>query len=128
MSTEHASEVGVERRVPLGIAVLCGLNSLGAVGVSVFALRVLANGHLVVGLLAGGLVPVTVLLVVGLWNRYTWGWELGIAYYALALAANLAFLAVVAGQIGEVHRWTLPGPVLSFGSLAYLVAARHAFG
>jgi hypothetical protein len=128
MSQAHTSSIGIESDRPFGVAALCGLNSLSALVVAVVVLRALANGRLGIGVLGGGILLVTALVVVGLWNTYTWGWELGVVYYAVALLLNLASVAILLGELGGFVWWMLPGPVLSLASLAYLVAVRDAFG
>jgi hypothetical protein len=128
MSQAHTPSTGIESDRPFGVATLCGLNSLGAAGVAVVVLRALANGRPGVGVLGGGVVLVTALVVVGLWNTYTWGWELGVVYYVIALLLNLASVAILLGKLGTISWWMVPGPVLSVVSLAYLVAVRDAFG
>jgi len=128
MSQAEIESFDVASGRPFGVAALCGLNSLGAAGMTVFALRALANGRLGIGALGGGIVLVTALVVVGLWNTYTWGWELGIAYYAIALVLNLMTVTILLGELGRGFWWMAPGPVLSVVSLAYLVVVRDAFG
>lgn len=113
---------------PVGVKALCGLNGVGAFLVSVYLLRFLAGGAILPAGLAGGLLAVTVAVTVGLWNTYTWGWELGVAYYGLAVLGNLYVVALVAGTLGEIADFTLPGLLLSVVSLGYLVAVRDAFG
>jgi hypothetical protein len=128
MSQAHTPSTGIESDRPFGVATLCVLTSLGAAGTLVFGLQVLANGRVGVGALAGGIVLVTALVVVGLWNTYTWGWELGVVYYAIGLVLTLASAAMLTGELGEVSWWMVPGPVLSLASMAYLIAVRDAFG
>lgn len=128
MSQAEIESFDVANDRPFGVAALCGLNSLGAAGTTVFALRALANGRLGIGALGGGIVLVTALVVVGLWHTSTWGWELGVAYYAIALVLNLATVAVLLWEVGRVFWWMAPGPVLSLVSVAYLFAVRDAFG
>jgi len=128
MSQTAIGPTGTASDRPFGVAVLCGLNGFGAAGILVFVVRALANGRPGIGALGVGVLLVTALVVLGLWNTYTWGWELGVAYYATVLVLGLATAAILVARLGQVLWWMAPAPAVSIASLAYLLAARDAFG